>query len=298
MSRHLLVILAPGTPRYPRWAEVLRRGRAQVQWAPAADIAHARRLAARVAPEVDVVVAAGGDGTARAVAGGLVFTRESRAALGLLPLGTGNDFADHLGLRRLSAALEALEAGRERSVDVIEVRRPDGGDREAALLFAAAGFAPALLARTSPRLKRWVGRSLCYSAGFFRALAGFRAPWLEVGAEGRVQRGHFFHVCAGNTERAGGGAMRLSPGARFDDGRLELCWIEALGRAEVLWHFPRLLRGTFPGHPRVHYQPGSELRVDAPRPEPLALDGDVVGTTPACFRVLPGALRVVAPAAG
>lgn len=273
----------------------MRRRNARVTWAPATDAAHARQLAGQAAAQVDVVVAAGGDGTARAVASGLVFAGEMRAALGVLPLGTGNDFADHLGLRRLAEALEALEAGRERRVDVIEVCGPAGGP-EAALLFAAAGFAPAVLARTRPRLKRWLGRPLCYSVGFFRALAGFRAPWLEIEVEGQVHRGRFFHVCAGNTERAGGGAMRLSPGARLDDGWLELCWIEALSRTEVLRHFPRLLRGTFPGHPRVRYQPGRELRVDAPAPVPLALDGDVVGTTPALFRVRPGALRVVAPA--
>jgi diacylglycerol kinase (ATP) len=92
--------------------------------------------------------------------------------------------------------------------------------------------------------------------------------------------------------------MRLSPGARVDDGRLEVCLIEALGKLEIVRRFPQLLRGTFPGHPKVRYFPGCELTVESATPLPLALDGDVVGVTPAQLRVLPGALCVVAPAAG
>jgi diacylglycerol kinase family enzyme len=79
----------------------------------------------------------------------------------------------------------------------------------------------------------------------------------------------------------------------MDDGRLEFCVIEALNRLEVLRCFPMLLRGTFPRHPAVSYFPGRELIVDAKPPVKLALDGDVVGLTPATFRVLPGALRLL-----
>ena len=94
---------------------------------------------------------------------------------------------------------------------------------------------------------------------------------------------------------AGGGAMRLSPGARLDDGRLEFCLIQALSRLEALRCFPMLVRGTFPCHPKVRYFGGQELSVSADTPAPLALDGDVLARTPATFRVLAGALRVLAP---
>ncbi len=305
MPRRCLIIASPAVAASPRlrgrahWLEqkLLLSG-LSVSVAAARDPDHARALA-RAAAEMDVVIAAGGDGTTRAVANGLLAEATPGAALGLLPLGTGNDLADHLGLRDEAAVLAALLARLEQRLDVIEVEALATPEqpRQYALLFAAVGFAPALLACTGPRLKRWLGRSGCYSAGFFRALFRFRAPRLTVRADGRHREGHFFHVCAGNSERAGGGVMRLSPGARLDDGRLELCLIEALSRGEVLWNFPRLLRGTFPGHPRVSYQPGRELVVESEHALPLALDGDVVGSTPARFRVRPGALRVVVPPA-
>jgi len=278
----------------------LRDAGEHAELAASRDLDQARNLAAAAAPRFDVVIAAGGDGTVRAVATGLLQAGENGAALGLLPLGTGNDFAAQLGLPDLVTAVVALQRSDERRVDVIQVRNSGGGSQPEhyALLFAAAGFAPALLLATSPRLKRWLGRSWCYAAGFFRALPGFQAPQFTVRADGREFRGRYFHVCAGNSAQAGGGVMRLSPGARMDDGWLELCLIEALGKAEIVRRFPQLVRGTFPGHPKVKYFPGRELAVESATPRPLALDGDVVGVTPATFRVLPGALRVVAPVAG
>lgn len=303
MSRRCLILASPAVAASPRlhgrcqWLEQkLRLAGISVNVAAARDPDHARALA-RAAAAMDVVIAAGGDGTVRATATGLLEANAPTPALAPLPLGTGNDLADQLGFRDEFAVLAALLARQEQCLDVIEVEALAAPDqpRQFALLFAAVGFAPALLACTGPRLKRWLGRSGCYSAGFFRALFRFQAPWLTVIADGRRREGRFFHVCAGNSERAGGGLMRLSPGARMDDGRLELCLIEALSRWEVLRNFPRLLRGTFPGHPRVSYYPGHELVIRAAHPVPVALDGDVVGTTPARFRVRPGALRVLVP---
>ncbi len=249
----------------------------------------------------DVVLAAGGDGTVREVASGLVQSGAPHTALAVLPVGTGNDFATQLGVRTRDQAVLALRQGVTRAVDVIEVRRREGPRERVdhALLFAAAGFAAELLRLTGPRVKRVFGRRLSYSVGFFRALVGFRAPRMTVRADaGEFTSEPIFHVCAGNSEWAGGGAMRLSPGARMDDGRLELCWIRALSRFEAFRCFPMLVRGTFPRHPKVRYFSGEGLAIEGDQPAPLALDGDVVGETPARFHVLPGALRVVVPDLG
>ncbi len=219
--------------------------------------------------------------------------------MAILPLGTGNDFAARLNLSEDSGGLAALDSGREKQVDVIEVWWPDRPEAPVgyALLFAALGLAPALLAHTGPRLKRWLGRSLCYSAGLLRTLVAFQPPELTVRAGGLTAQGRFLHVGVGNCERAGGGVMCPSPGARPDDGRLELCLIHWPGRLEVLRCLPRLWRGTFPGHPAVRDFSGTELEVAATTPAPVSLDGDVVGAAPVSLRVRPGALRVLIPAA-
>lgn len=133
---------------------------------------HAVELARLAATDFDLVIAAGGDGTVREVATGLLSNPERRAALGILPIGTGNDVAEQLGLPDVDGALAALAAGVARPLDVIEARWAERTRPvvQHALLFAAAGFAADLLRLTGPTVKRWFGQRLSYSVGFFRAL--------------------------------------------------------------------------------------------------------------------------------
>lgn len=302
MRRRVLVLVNPAAASGRTFA-VVRRTLAALEshgftgrQAHSEQGGHLTELARELAASCDLLLAAGGDGTVREVASGLLSSPATETVLGVLPVGTGNDFATQLGMAEPESALQALVEGQVRALDVIEVRHGRGAAAtvDHALLFAATGFAVEVLRRTSPRVKRLFGRRFSYSVGFFRALLGFRTPTMTVDAEGKAWTGPVFHVGAGNAEWAGGGAMRLSPGARMDDGQLELCRIEALGRLEVLRCFPMLLRGTFPRHPKVRYFQGREMTVVSEPALPLALDGDVVGQTPATLRVRAGALRVVA----
>lgn len=259
---------------------------------------HAEALAREAAGDFDMVIAAGGDGTVNEVAGGL-HASGAPAALAIVPLGTGNDVARLLGVPTPAAALAALAEGVTRRIDLIEVRCAPatvGGEEQqrCAVLYAAAGFAGELLRLTTPRVKRLFGARYCYSVGFLRALWSYRAPIMAVAGAGETFHGRFFHVSAGNAEAVGGGTMRLSPGARMDDGRLECCLVDALGRLATLRRFPRLLAGTHVGLPEVRYFPGAALEIAADRPVPVAADGEVIGFTPATFRLLPAALTVVA----
>ena len=87
--------------------------------------------------------------------------------------------------------------------------------------------------------------------------------------------------------------MHLSPGARADDGRLNLSLVRATGRLEVLRQFFALLRGTHIRHPRVDYFAALDVTVTTPKPADVQLDGDCVGTAPARFTVKPNALQVI-----
>jgi YegS/Rv2252/BmrU family lipid kinase len=254
---------------------------------------HAVALA-RAATGMDVVVAVGGDGTVNEVVSGLL-AAGGTTVLGIIPAGTGNDVARLVGLPDADTAVTALIAGHTRPLDLIEARCRDG---EAdivryACLYAAVGFASDVLRLTTPLVKRLFGAKWCYSVGFFRALWRFAAPELAITTGGRTITGRFFHTCAGNAEDTGGGTMRLSPGACMDDGLLDFCFIEAMSKGDILRHFPRLLAGTHPALPTVRYFRGTELSLESATPLPLALDGEVTGHTPATFRVLPAAVRVV-----
>lgn len=245
--------------------------------------------------QFEVIVAAGGDGTAREVADGILTARRPDTTFALLPLGTGNDFAHLAGVGQPERALHALTRGEVKRRDVIAVNcQTNGRPRTThALSFAAVGLAADVVRLTTPRVKRWFGPRLCYSVGFLRALRDYAPFAAEVVADERTFRDAFLHVCAGNTSHAGGRMMHLSPGARADDGRLNISLVRATHRLEVLRQFVALLRGTHVRHPRVNYFEATSLAIRTPQPADVQLDGDAVGTTPATFTVRPGALHVV-----
>jgi diacylglycerol kinase (ATP) len=265
---------------------------------PGGGVACAQSLAG----EVDVLLAVGGDGTFCEVVGGMLTAdRGSVGAVAPVSFGTGNDVARHLGLRReaeVLTALRAYQAGgpdRVRRMDVLEVRCRAGG-REVVrhgFLFAAVGFASDILRYTTPRVKRWFGPQLSYSVGFFRALAKWQPVPLRVSTErGQIEE-PLVVALAANAPHAGGGGMRIAPGADLADGLSDVSLIRALGRGAIARQFFRLTQGTHIRHPRVDFFRSGWMEVDAATPQPVALDGDVVGETPLRVRVLRQAVPVV-----
>ena len=259
---------------------------------------HATRLAKSNAPDFEIIAALGGDGTVNEVANGLMAVEPGeRPALATLPVGTGNDVALTYGLAHFESAIDALAKGSTRTLDVIRVQLMRDGKSVTrhALLFVAAGFAAEVIRKTGPRVKRIFGRRFSYSVGLFRALASFRAPEFSVKWDGGETSGRMFQVCAGNTEFAAGGVMRISPGARPDDGLLNISLVDALGRLQIVRRFPSILSGRYVEDKRVDYFTGKRLEIDAEPVAEIQADGDIIGTTPAVIELLPGALRLVTP---
>ena len=257
---------------------------------------HAISLAREAAQSYDVIAAVGGDGTVNEVASGILLAGKTKTALAIIPFGTGNDAAHLLGIRSTEDAANALVAGTTRAMDAIEVRCHDAGKEVTryALLYAAVGFAGALLKRTTPTVKRLFGPRYCYSVGFFRALLDFKSPTMRVRCDDREFNGRIFLVSAGNAEIVGAGTMRLSPGAKVDDGQLNVNVIEDLGRLETARWFPKVLKGTHTTHPKVRYFAATSVAVECEAVMEVQMDGELYGHTPATFEVRPGAIRVIA----
>ena len=252
-------------------------------------------LAGRHGASFDSVIAAGGDGTVREVADGLVRTG-APVSLGILPFGRGNDVARMVGTATDDDFLETLRIGDSDCMDTlrIQVIGPNGTrETHTGLLFAAVGFAGEVLRKTTPRVVRWFGPRLCYSVGFLRATASYQAPHVTVRSGSRSESGPLFLACAANSPHAGGGTMQLAPGARIADGRLNMSIIRHIGRMGVLRQFPALLRGTHVNDPRVLYFEAPDMSVETDRPVPVAIDGDLMGTTPTRFEVASRSLRVL-----
>jgi YegS/Rv2252/BmrU family lipid kinase len=248
-----------------------------------------------------MVIAAGGDGTLNEVVNGFFDDDQADAAregvcLGVLPLGTGADFSRTLGTRKLEAAIRAVAEGVTVQVDAgrAEYRGADGRPARRYFVVAAdlgIGAQVADLVNHSPKA---FGPFATYLIGAVRGI--FRYQPQEVTQ--RLDNGSSITGSAGLIVVANnsvfGGGMRIVPDARIDDGILDVVRLGGASRRQMLFDLlPKLYRGRHLTHPAVRHDRARVVSIESDTPFPIEIDGDVVGTTPALFTALPGALRVV-----
>ena len=260
------------------------------------DAAATRGLAAAAFERGDGVVVCGGDGTVAAVAG------EAAARGGtvaVVPTGTGNDFARHLGLdlRRPLEALALLDEGRVAACDLGRATTADGAVTWFTTV-ANTGF-DAEANRWANEV-RWASGTAVYVLATLRTLATFQPVRLRVVVDGGALVGPTWLAAVGNARYYAGGMM-ITPGAELDDGRLDVCVIGRVSRARFLTGFPRVFRGTHPAIAGVEMRRGRvvELAADGPGGDAAGLQlwacGEPVGPLPARLEAVPGALRVLVP---
>jgi diacylglycerol kinase (ATP) len=235
-----------------------------------------------------LVVAAGGDGTLNAVVNGVARVRGglSRVSLGLLPLGTGNDFARTLDLpTELPAAVDRLAEGRVRRLDAARL------DDRLFVNASGGGFTAETSARVTGRLKAWVGR-LAYLVGGAQALRAHTPVLTEVQVDGARQLLplQLFAVCNGRTL---GGGHTLAPEAETDDGLLDVCLVHGTSKVDLVTLLPVLSSGRHLDDAKVMYVRARRVSLRFAVPTLVNVDGEV-DVYPRCrYEVLPGAVRFV-----
>jgi len=254
------------------------------------------RFAQELGRECDVVVAVGGDGTIFEVASGLLLAGATNTALGVLPLGTGNDAARLCGINDVAQARRALQGTRTKTVDVIKIRCQANGSPVTyhALLYGSVGLIGEALRHTTPRVKRIFGRRLAYPVGALRGIMSYHASKMRVTCDGQTQENRFLLVCASNAELSGGG-MRLAPGAKMDDGWLDVNVCETVGRGAAIALLWQISRGRRVNHPKLRYFTARIVAVEADPSMSVQADGEVIGHTPAQLEVVPQALKILIP---
>jgi diacylglycerol kinase (ATP) len=257
--------------------------------APTQRAGEAKSLAARAVGEgYKVIGAAGGDGTINEVINGI---GTSGVALGVLPLGTVNVFAQELHLpRKTEAAWAVIVAGHMRTID-LACSESNGSVRYFVQL-AGVGFDAHAVRTASWELKKKIG-PLSYVWAGLKALTKPHAQ-VEISANGNSALGSGVAVLVGNG-RFYGGRFALFPKAQMDDGLLDVCVFEKCGYWDVLRYGQGILRGVHIDLAGVKYFQTERLVCDAPGTTPFELDGEDAGDAPVTFSVVPRALRVVVP---
>ena len=250
------------------------------------------------------ILVLGGDGSSSQALNGIYAAGGAyaltRVSLGLLPAGTGRDYARSAGiLRDPVAAARALARGAAaRRVDVGVVAFPDGRTRlflNVASFGVSAQIAHAL--EEYPQLKRRAG-AVAFGLATVRAGWGYAPVETELRVDLQAaQRGPTAAVAIANGGWFGGG-MHVAPSARVDDGLFEVVRFGDLARRDFVISLPRLYRGTHYTHPHVRHSQGAEIlaapSVGVTQPIEIEADGEIVGALPARFSLLPAALSLLA----
>lgn len=239
---------------------------------------------------VDVVIAAGGDGTVRCVAEVLAGTG---TPMGLVPLGTGNLLARNLGVDisdPVSACYDVIN-GTERAIDVVKARLDHSDTEQAFLVMAGLGYDAAIMAHTVDALKDRMGW-LAYVEAGIRKLPG-KPVKARISVDGREPvRRRIRSVMIGNCGRIMGG-VEIFPDAKLDDGMLDLLVLAPQGRLGWLGVIAGIFGRHKPETESVEYFQGTSAEITLEDEQEFQLDGDHLGTgTHLAVTVERGALKI------
>ncbi|NOY76761.1 MAG: diacylglycerol kinase family lipid kinase [Calditrichaeota bacterium] len=295
-DKRYFVILNPHSGRgkaaklRPKIEETLRRKNLDFVLVETQGQGHAEKLAREAPPDFDVIVAAGGDGTANEVVNGLM---KNPRPMGLIPTGSGNDFARAMAIPfQWQKAIDVLIQNQEKRIDVGWVNGryfPNG---------FGVGF-DALVVLESSKVTRLRG-FLIYLYSVLKSIFFYSSPHLTIHLDNRHKiEGRIFMLTVGNGVSLGGGFL-LTPNAQNNDGIFDVCVIHHLSKPQIFWHLPKVFWGGHVKIKPVEMLQAKELVVKSTGPVGGHVDGEIVEMDRQEFRVkiFPKALSVIGGSPG
>jgi len=245
------------------------------------------------------VVAVGGDGTVNEVANGLL---GSGKVLGIIPAGSGNDLIKSVGIPvDTERAFDFLLSGERLVIDVGTVRcsgsdnvLPDDDGTKSRFFVngVGAGFDAAVAVRT--RQIRFLSGTALYLLAVLQTLGKYDSPSYDIEFDGERRRSRNLLMAIGNGVCAGGGFF-LTPGARVDDGLLDLCVIERASIPRILQLMPSAMRGKHGSAKEVNFYRAKEISISSETPFYVHADGEIVGRRVRNVQlgILPSSLTII-----
>jgi YegS/Rv2252/BmrU family lipid kinase len=297
-----VVVLNPSAGRgagvrlFPHIAELLHSHGVEFDLSATDGPGHATELArSAVAQGKETVIAVGGDGTANEVLNGFMQGQAGPedTALGIVPIGTGNDFAFGAQVPLdLETACQAIAQGQSRVLDVGRMQ----ADNESPRFFgngAGVGF-DAVANIESRKIKRLRG-SLLYLVAVIRTLAFYyEAPHttIRVDDEELVQPSLLISIMNG---RRMGGSFYITPGSCMDDGLLDVCVAAKVSRAKMVRFVPRFMRGSHVTDRDITMGQGRRITIVSESPWAGHVDGEIYGVGARRYEIelLPRRLRLL-----
>ncbi|WP_028558847.1 diacylglycerol kinase [Paenibacillus pinihumi] len=239
----------------------------------------------------DMIIAAGGDGTLYEIINGMA-EQEYRPPLGILPLGTTNDFARALGIpKHWEYACDLIIQQYTRALDV-------GKANERYFINIAGGGSLTELTYEVPsKLKTMIGQLAYYMKGLEK-MVRLRPTELLIQGNGFApihEEIMLFLICNSNSV---GGFERLAPEARLDDGLFDVIVLKKCNLPEFIRIASMALRGEHLNDPHVIHFRTDQMTVTTPDYVQINLDGEYGGNLPGSFQVLPSHLSIIVDESG
>jgi len=234
----------------------------------------------------NLIIACGGDGTTHLAMQGLV---GGKSVLGFIPLGTGNDIAQNLGIDEdLDFACDLLGGGKIRKIDVIQVN--DGP-----YMAGVGGIGvDSEVNAIANKISRYVRGRKAYVFPALLKTITYKPKKVILRTDQETLQGGVLMAAFGNIKSYGRG-MQITPLAEPDDGLIDICWVDPVKTLRLYRFFPTVFSGEHIEMPEVRYHRSRFLRVEAETSLDLYGDGEFLGKTPFTLRVIPQALRVLVP---
>ncbi|MEO8216625.1 MAG: diacylglycerol kinase family protein [Acidobacteriota bacterium] len=233
---------------------------------------------------VDRLVVCGGDGTLNLVLRELDLVR---SRIGIIPMGSGDDFAQALGIPRdVEPACEVLIRDHIREIDVALAN----GVRY--LGVAGVGF-DSEVARHANEVRLFRG-SFVYLYAILKVLPRFRPHRAVITIDGQRRDEEMMFTVVGNSMRYGGGIV-IAPGAELDDGLLDLCIVRRCTRWDLLRTLPLAYSGAHVKRDYVEMLRGRSFEIDSDEPLDVYADGERLTSSPVSITIAEQRLKVVAP---
>ncbi|GIP33653.1 diacylglycerol kinase [Paenibacillus sp. J2TS4] len=238
----------------------------------------------------DIVIAAGGDGTLYEVINGIA-EKERRPALGILPLGTTNDFARALSIpRNWEAACDLIVRQYTRMIDVGKV------NQRYFINIAGGGSLTELTYEVPSKLKTMIGQLAYYIKGIEK-LPRLRPIEMHVRTDTMEFNEQVMMFLVTNSNSVGG-FEKLAPDASLDDGLLDVFILKKCNLAEFIRVITLALRGEHLNDPQIIYTSTRRIEITSPDYVQINLDGELGGTLPCTISVLPSHLNIIVDESG
>ncbi|HRP70014.1 MAG TPA: diacylglycerol kinase family lipid kinase [Turneriella sp.] len=254
---------------------------------------------------VDLVVAVGGDGTISEVAAGFFDTKgkallplKEAPALGILPAGSGSDYARTLGIPRSSAiALQILQTAQTRTVDAGLLDFVDFQGKKTKRIFiniadiGIGGEVVEILERQGKKL----GAFLSYQLATLRGLIAYKNKDLKIILDKKQELSAVYTGAIVALGKYFGSGMQIAPNAEVDDGFFDVVLLGEMTKMELVAKMQKVRKGTHILDKNVAVYRAKHVEISSTARALLDCDGELPGQTPVTFSIIPKAIKVVVP---